>query len=33
MWLAYCAMAAAILPLIFMAIGYLFLGDKGSSER
>jgi hypothetical protein len=33
MWLAYCAMATALLPLIFMAVGYLFLGDRGPDER
>jgi hypothetical protein len=32
MWLTYFAMATALLPLIFMAVGYLFLGPKGSNE-
>lgn len=26
MWLAYCAMAAAIVPLVLMGIGYFFVG-------
>jgi hypothetical protein len=26
MWLAYCAMAAAIVPLVLMGIGYFFMG-------
>jgi hypothetical protein len=33
MWLAYSAMATALLPLVFMAIGYLFISDRGSNDR
>jgi hypothetical protein len=28
MWIAYCAMATAILPLVFMGVGYYFLGER-----
>jgi hypothetical protein len=28
MWLAYCAMVAALVPLVFMGIGYFFMGRK-----
>lgn len=33
MWLAYCAMAAALVPLVLMGIGYLFLGRREGKCR
>ena len=31
MWLAYCAMAAALVPLVLMGVGYFFLGSSRRS--
>jgi hypothetical protein len=28
MWLPYLAMATALLPLVFMGVGYLYVGRK-----